>query len=166
MGQDINSQSSLHGCWIATHRDTGYGSKTSMSLLPQLRNRTKSPHRSERRKSARFRHEQPQQTHVAAGDIALPLATLFRGEVSLCGLLPVLAVEKPAWSQHGALNIIEATGIDGDPVRAHARYPVRMDAAELAEYMLCSAGVEPIGRQRVCARQQHEIFTRDGQVQN
>src|SRR5262249_25664682 len=37
---------------------------------------------------------------------------------------------------------------------------------ELAEYMLCSAGVEPIGRQRVCARQQHEIFTRDGQVQN
>src|SRR5262252_3653946 len=81
----------------------------------------------------------------------LPRVTLFRREVPFRGFLPVLAVEKPLWGQHGALNVIEAAGVDRDPVRAHARYPVRMDTAELAENVLRHAGVEPIGRQRICA---------------
>src|SRR5215831_13116286 len=83
--------------------------------------------------------------------VILPRVTLFRREVSFRGLLPVLAVEKTVWGQHGALDAIEAAGVDGDPVWADAWYTVRMDAAEFTKNVLRHACVVPIGRQRICS---------------
>jgi len=79
-------------------------------------------------------------------------------------VLPVPAVELLDVERRD-IDAVEAARVDVDLVGVGARHVERMDAAGGAECVLRRAGIEPVGRQRILAADQLELFRRHDEMQ-
>src|SRR5207302_2910495 len=88
------------------------------------------------------------------------------GNPSALSFFPVTATEEPVRFQAGSVDLVETARVDGDPVGLRARHVERVHAAMRAEGVLCHAGAEGVGGQRVLAAQQFEMLRLDRQMED
>src|SRR5208282_3135339 len=79
-------------------------------------------------------------------------------------VLPVLAIKQKRLDRR-EIDTVEAADVDVDLIGIGARDVEGVDAAGRAESMLCRAGVEPIGRQRIGAAEKLKGLARHDQMQ-